>query len=292
MMYRYKDGNGQSVYSDRPPAAWEVSSSVEVIKNGVVVSSGPARKDSHAQAKGYIKDARKHIPKALVYVEYIEYLRKMNPARYTAYVRELAKSDPKSHANLLKAGLFQPLKAHQRLSNLMDAGVMTVGDLFAGRSGYAGAVTLAEKTLVDYMKKDGFSPPDVLGSKASTLPRTVPQYSTTRLGQWSKMQDVRAAKAAKQAQAALAGRPVLAAGAKAATRVGGPVIDAMIGAIDPNVFAGASALIGVNRIKTALQKKGVSLDLEEVDAIRRHLANGNIEAAKNVAREATLRSGK
>lgn len=144
-----------------------------------------------------------------MYVEYIEFLMKMHPGRYTAYVQQIKKTDPKSYANLKMAGLFQPIKAHQRLSNLMDAGVVMVGDLFAGRSGYAGAVTLAESTLVDYMKKDGALPPSVLGTQASTLPRNVPNYSNTRLGQWSRQQDAQVAQASKAAQATLGGKALL-----------------------------------------------------------------------------------
>lgn len=71
MLYRYKDISGQTVYSDRPPLPTEASTSVDVIKKGVVVSSAPATDNGHAQAKGLIKDAQKHIPKALVYIEYI-----------------------------------------------------------------------------------------------------------------------------------------------------------------------------------------------------------------------------
>ena len=293
MLYKYKDGSGQTVYSDQPPTAGETSSPVAVIRNGVVVDTVSAKKDDpYAKAKGYISDAKKHIPKVLVYVEYIEYLRKNNPARYIAFVQELAKNDPKSYANLQKAGLFQPLKAHQRLSNLIDAGVAVGGDLFAGKSGFSGVTTLAEKTLVDYMKKDGFIPPDVLGSKASTLPKTVPQYRSTRLGQWSQMQDAQIAKASKEAQKALAGRPVLAAGAKAATRIGGPVLDAIIGTLDPQVASGIFATAGLKKIEDNLKAEGIALDPEERLYLRNFLASGNIEAAKNILREATVRSKK
>ena len=81
MLYKYKDGSGQAVYSDQPPSASDASSPVVVIRNGVVVDTISAKRDDpYAKAKGYISDAKKHIPKALVYVEYIEYLRKNNPA--------------------------------------------------------------------------------------------------------------------------------------------------------------------------------------------------------------------
>ena len=78
MTYRYKDASGQTIYSDRPPAASEASSSVEVFRGGKFVSLAPAQEqNAHAEAKGHINDARKHIPKALVYVDYIEYLIKI-----------------------------------------------------------------------------------------------------------------------------------------------------------------------------------------------------------------------
>jgi len=287
MTYRYKDASGQTIYSDRPPAASEASSSVEVFRGGKFVSHAPAQaRNAHAEAKGYINDARNHIPKALVYVEYIEYLMKMYPGRYQAFVQEIKKSDPKSYANLKMAGLFQPLKPHQRLSNLMDAGVVMVGDLFAGRSGYAGAVTLAEKTLVDYMKKDGALPPDVLGSKASTLPRTVPNYSSSKLGQWSRQQDAQMAQAAK---ATLGGKPLLNAGARAATRVTGPVLDAMIGALDPQVMQGITA-IHFEKYLRDLSAKGIEIDLDARLILRGHMARGEWEAARNIVRDAAITS--
>lgn len=290
MLYKYKDGSGQTVYSDQPPSASETSSPIAVIRNGVVVDTVSAKKDDpYAKAKGYISDAKKHIPKALVYVEYIEYLRKNNPGRYIAFVQELAKNDPKSYANLQKAGLFQPLKAHQRLSNLIDSSVAVGGDLFAGKSGFSGITTLAEKTLVGYMKKDGFIPPDVLGSKATTLPKTVPQYSNTRLGQWSKMQDAQIAKLSKETQRALAGKPVLAAGATAATRVGGPVLDVMIRALDPQVFSGFSAIFGTANYIKESGEKGIHFTDEERVFLRGHFARSDWEAIRNLTREAALR---
>jgi hypothetical protein len=291
MMYRYKDSSGQTVYSDRPPSPGEARSSVDVIRNGAVVKSELAREENpHAQAKGYIKDARKHIPKALVYIEYIEYLRKHNPARYQAYMHELMTNDPKSYTTLVRAGLFRPLQPHQRLSNVMDAGVGLMDDLFAGRSGAGTALTFAEKTLVDYMKKDGFMP-NVLGSP-STLPKVVPQYSNTRLGQWSKMEDAKMAKTGKELQAALAGRPVLNAAASAATRVGGPVLDAMIGALDPQMVPGVAATFGFEKYKKDLANRGISLDGEEELYLRQYLASGNWEAARNLIKEAILRTKK
>lgn len=293
MLYRYKDGSGQTVYSDQPPPAGASNSSVAVIKNGVVVrNDAPTQKEQYDKAKGYIKGAKKHIPKAMVYVEYIEYLRKMYPARYLAYMRDLAKSDPESYVNLTKAGLFRPLKAHQRLANVMDGGVMVAGDLFAGRSGFDGAASYAEKTLVDYMKKDKFIPPDVLGSKGTTLPKQVPQFSNTRLGQWSKAEDVRSTAAAAKAGASLSNRTLIDAGAKAATRVAGPVLDVMIGALDPGVYSGVQALIGPKILEANLAKKGIFLDPDELLSVSRYIGQGNIEAVKNIVREAALRSKK
>ena len=292
MMYRYKDSLGQTVYSDQPPSPSDASSSVDVIRNGVLVKSEPAKEENpHAQAKGYIKDARKHIPKALVYIEYIEYLRSTDPVRYQAYLREIMANDPKAYVGLTKAGLFQPLKPHQRLSNMMDGGVGVVGDLFAGRSGSGGAVTYAEKTLADYMKKDRFLP-DVLGAKATTLPEKIPHYSGTRLGQWSKMEDAKMAKTGKQLQAALAGRPVLNAASTATTRVSGPVLDAMIGTLDPQVFSGGAAIFGPEAYRKKLMEKGIEPDVDEMLLLRGYFAGNDWEAVRNVGREAALRSKK
>ncbi len=291
MMYRYKDSAGQTVYQDRPPSASEAVSAVDVLSSGVLIKTEPAKQDPHAQAKGYIKDARKHIPKVLVYIEYIEYLRTTNPARYQAYLRQIMANDPKTHATLMRAGLFQPLKPYQRLSNMFDASVGAMGELFAGRSGAGAAASYAEKTLVDYMKKDRFMP-DVLGAKASTLPKEVAHYSNTRLGQWSKMEDVKVANASKLLQTTLTSRPVLNAAATAATKVSGPVLDAMIWALDPQTAPGILATAGLDAYVKNLEAKGIILDGDEVLYLRGHLARKDWEAARNLVREAALRSGK
>jgi hypothetical protein len=291
VLFSYKDSAGNTVFSDRPPPPGESSSPVGVSTNGGKVTGTLAdqHENGHAEARGHIKDARKHIPKALAYVDYIEYLIKMHPGRYTAYVHEIKKTDPKSYAALKQAGLFQPLKAHQRLSNLMDSGVVMVGDLFAGRSGYAGAVTLAESSLVDYMKKDGALPPSVLGSQASTLPRNVPNYSNTRLGQWSRQQDAQIAQASKAAQATLGGKPLLNAGAKAAGRVGGPVVDVLIGALDPQVMQGVVA-IRFEKYLRDLSTKGIEIDLEVRPILRGHMVRGEWDAARSIIRDAAAHS--
>ena len=125
---------------------------------------------------------------------------------------------------MVKAGIYQPLKIEKRLMNVMEASIGTLADVISGKSGLSNAVNYAEKTLVEYMKQDRFLPADVLGSKTSTLPEQVVNYSNTRLGQWSKMEDAKIAKTRKQLQAALSGTPVLNAASTAATRVGGPVL--------------------------------------------------------------------
>lgn len=291
MMYRYRDDKGQLVYSDRMPAPSEASSPVEFISNGMVVKKEAAPKSPYDEAKGYIGDARKHIPKVLVYIDYIEYLRKNNPVRYHAYMLDIKKNDPKTFITLTQAGIFQPLQPHQRLSNLMDTSVYAMGDLFAGRSGSRTATTYAEKTLTDYMKKDGFTPGNVLGSKATTLPQQVPTYSNTRLGQWSKKESERLAKISKEAKAVTSGRPLLKAASTTATRVGGPVLDVMIGALDPQMVPGIASTIGFVKYKKDLEAKGIYLYEEEI-YLRQYLASGNWEAARNLVKEAALRSAK
>lgn len=291
-MYRYRDEKGQLVYSDRMPTASEASALVDVISNGMVVKQETALKSSHDEAKGYIGDARKHIPKIIVYIDYIEYLRKNNPVRYQAYMLDIKKNDPKTFITLTQARVFQPLQPHQRLSNLMDASVAAMGDLFTGRSGFNTATTYAEKTLVEYMKKDGFTPGNVLGSKATTLPKQVPAYSNTRLGQWSKNESERLAKISKEALATTSGRPVLKAASTTATRVGGPILDVMIGALDPQMVPGIAATFGLDSYIRKLSAKGIILDDEEKLHLRGHLARSDWEAARNLVREAALRAAK
>ncbi|CAN7328836.1 hypothetical protein [Acidovorax sp. LjRoot117] len=291
MMYFYKDKNGHPVYSDRMPSPNETTSPVTVTLNGIVVKTESAPKSPHDEAKGYIADARKHIPKTIAYIDYVEYLRKNNPVRYHQYIMDIKKNDPKTFVKLTQARIFQPLQPHQRLSNMLDAGTSVLGDLFAGRSSTGTAATYAEKTLTDYMKKDGFIPGSVLGNKATTLPEKIPTYSNTRLGQWSQKESERLAKASKAAQTAVSGRPVLTAAGTAATRVGGPVLDAMIGALDPQMVPGIAATAGFAKYKKNLEAKGIFLYEDEL-YLRQYLASGNWEAARNLIREAALRSKK
>jgi hypothetical protein len=82
---------------------------------------------------------------------------------------------------------------------------------------------------------------------------------------------------------------VLNAASTAATRVGGPVLDVMIGALDPRVFAGISAIIGVKKISQNLLKKGIVLWPDEEYLLERYLAGQDWEAIRNVVREAALR---
>ncbi|MDZ4304012.1 MAG: hypothetical protein U1C13_20510 [Pseudomonas sp.] len=292
MMYRYRDDKGQWVYSDRMPTASETSTPVDYISNGMVVKKEAAPKSPHDEAKGYIGDARKHIPKMLVYLDYIEYLSKNNPVRYHAYMLDIKKNDPKTFVALTQARVFQPLQPHQRLSNLMDTGVSAMGDLFAGRSGSNTATTYAEKTLTEYMKKDGFTPGNVLGNKATTLPQQVPTYSNSRLGQWSKKESERLAKLSKEATATTSGRPLLKAASTTATRVGGPVLDVMIGALDPQMVPGIGATVGLDQYVKNLRAKGIELWDEEIYYLRGHLARNDWEAARNLVREAALRNAK
>ncbi|WP_156370928.1 MULTISPECIES: hypothetical protein [unclassified Acidovorax] len=289
MMYFYKDKNGHPVYSDRMPSPNETTSPVTVTLNGIVVKTESAPKSPHDEAKGYIADARKHIPKTIAYIDYVEYLRKNNPVRHHQYMMDIKKNDPKTFVKLTQARIFQPLQPHQRLSNMLDAGTSVLGDLFAGRSSTGTAATYAEKTLTDYMKKDGFIPGSVLGNKATTLPEKIPTYSNTRLGQWSQKESERLAKASKAAQTAVSGRPVLTSAGMAATRVGGSVLDAMIGALEPSAYAGFSALLGTAAIEKDLQKKGIILWPEEKYYLTRHLAGKDWEAARNIIKEAAVR---
>jgi hypothetical protein len=82
---------------------------------------------------------------------------------------------------------------------------------------------------------------------------------------------------------------VLNAASTAATRVGGPVLDVMIGALDPQVFAGVSAIAGAEMIDKNLRKRGIILDDDEKYLLPRYIANQQWEEIRNVMREAALR---
>lgn len=252
-MYRYTNSSGQVTYSDTMPVS-AGKLQVDVIENGKVIktiSSNP-----YDDAKSYINISKKHIPKTLVYIEYIEYLMKHNPVRYHTFVEEMKLKDVQTYAKLHKAGLFGALNTGQRLSNALDLTVGVFDEVFlTGKPGTA-AVKWSEKTLTDYMKKDGFLPRDVLGSKATTLPQHVPHYSSSRLGQWSQAEDVKAVAAAKATQKALGGRPVLTAAGTAASRVGGAVLGIGIEMLNPEVANSAGREV-LRRNAKNLYEKGV-----------------------------------
>ena len=69
-LYKWQDASGRTIYSDRMPATNAHTGSVANIRNGKAteVSTGP----SHSDVKSGIKAAAKHIPKAQIYLDYIE----------------------------------------------------------------------------------------------------------------------------------------------------------------------------------------------------------------------------
>ena len=130
--------------------------------DGEVVESYDA--DGYKRAKGYIGDAQKHIPKAHIYLDYLEYLRDHKPGQFQKVMKELKKADPQTYITLQRYQIFRPISRAERMTNTLNASV----ELFKGNVSKA-ATKWFESTLTSMMKKDGFLPLDVLGTKATTL---------------------------------------------------------------------------------------------------------------------------
>ena len=254
MHYRYTNSSGQVTFSDTMPVS-AGKMQVDVIENGKVIKT--IDNDPYADSKSYINITKKHIPKTLVYIEYLEYLMMGDRRRFDNLLEEMKRKDPKTYEKLHKAGLFRKLTTEKRLSNALDLTVGVFDEVFlAGKPGTAVA-TWTEKTLTDFMKKDGFLPPDVLGDKATTLPKHVPRYSSSRLAQWSRQEDARLVQVMKTTQKMVSERPVLNASATALSRLSGSLLSFGIAALDPEAVSGVSA-IQATRIGGQLIPESVS----------------------------------
>lgn len=247
-VYRVVRSDGSVEYTDTPSGAGRI----EAVRPGSAASAArqrqnPRQSESERQreaaerrydpklAAELIKEAQKRVPKVVDYLDYIDYLRHNSPIRFDRVMNELRQQDPQTWLKLQKYPQFRPLRE-------TAIGIKAGDRLLAGGIGLASgnAMGSAEKwmetTLKELMKRDRFGPyADVLGSKATTLAVPEVRYSNSRLGQYLKGEDVRAAAAAKATakdlETARAG--LRAAKGAAVTRAMGPVVDLGIGMLDP-----------------------------------------------------------
>jgi hypothetical protein len=285
-LFKHVGADGSVSYSDRPPAD---AGSTQTLRSDGRAQSREGNQ-AYEDAKAYIKEAQKRGPKLVDYLQYIEYLRNHNPWKLDRVLRELQHNDPETWLKLQKYPQFKPianaalgLKAGEK--HLLS--LPSVAGKFTG-----GAERWFETTVKDLMKRDRWGPyADVLGAKATTLPAPpTPQYSRSRLGQYLKGEDARAAQAAKAAANNLeASRAaVRASRATAVSRVGNPLIEVGIGALNPEVFNGISYIQGV-RLAKELEAKGI-LDQDEAYMLPRMLAAQQFDKAMEMIRAGKARA--
>ncbi|RIX47543.1 MAG: DUF4124 domain-containing protein [Rhodocyclales bacterium GT-UBC] len=257
-LYRIVRPDGRIEYTDHPGV-------VENLTNGGFKRDEQKRVPlDHNAITSAIKEIQKRIPKLNDYLDYIDYLRHNKPRAFDAVMKELERSDIKTYIALQKHPQFRPLgqtlvglKAGEK-SLALGAGLATGG--FTGSK-----EKWLESTVKDMMKRDNWGPyAKVLGARASTLPAPpAPIYSNSRLGQYLKTDDARAAATSKEAATALekARAGVRAARGMAAPRVLGPIVDLGLGALDPE-NASTSGKIALKLKAQKLYELGILDELE------------------------------
>lgn len=272
-VYRYVTADGGTGYADRPP---DGAGGVERVRPG----SGKAAQERdgsqvHQDAVKAIKEAQARIPKLKDYWDYLEFLRTHNPLRFDRALNELKREDPEAWIKLQRHPGFRPLRetalGPKAVSKNLAAGI----GLITGK--YTGSVEKwLETTVQDMMKQQRYGAyADVLGAKASTSPPPpAPAYSNSRLGQYLKQEDARLAKAGKDAAKAVEqSRAALRTGlASAISRVGGPLVDVGLGALNPQVHAGATNAAIEIKLKRALASG--ALDEEQYIVAHNLMAQG------------------
>jgi len=291
-IYKHTDAAGKVTYSDRPVTE---PGTAEVLRSDGTRKEKPREDDDKAkqfsEARSLIKAAQKHGGKINDYIQELDYLRTHNPVKLDAALKELRESDPKLWLELQKHPQFRPLveslSFNKNSTRYLEAGVEAVGTLAtkgAVSVPVAVAPKLGESTVKDLMKRDRYpGSSDVLGSKASTLPEPPkPTYSNTKLGEWRKAEDTRLATAGKEAakDMSAAAQGTRAASAAALSRVLGPLLDVGIGALNPEVASGISAIRGM-QIARKLEDKGI-LDGVESLQLRGLMAAGKYDEARQM----------
>ena len=243
-VYRIVREDGSVEYTDVPSGAGQI----DAVRPGSSRCDDEARRREDTKtAETLIKEAQKRIPKVTDYLDYLDYLRHNSSIRFDHVMDELRREDPQTWLKLQKHPQFRPLRETvlgiKAGSNLLGAGVGLASGKFTGS-----VEKWMESTLKDLMKRDRFGPyADVLGTKASTLPAKSATYSNSRLGQYLKIEDARAAAAAKAAAKELesANAGLRSAAGGSVVRVVGPLVDLGIGALRVETFRGISAVQGM-----------------------------------------------
>lgn len=251
-VYRITRPDGSVEYTDTPQGQGDVRN---VDEHGRIVD--------HAAVKDLIKQVQKRIVKLNDYLDYLAYLRDHRPHQLDRVLLELKQTDPEAWLSLQKYPQFRPLRQTTLGLKAAEKHATAMIGMAGGKVGGSLEGWL-ETTVKDMMKRDRWGPyADVLGSKASTLPQKTPTYSNSRLGQYLKTEDTRAARsaaaAAKDGDAARAA--LRGAKATAVTRALNPMLELGLEALNPD----RARDIGteVLRVKARrLYEKGV-LDVEQ-----------------------------
>ncbi len=289
-VYRIQRADGSWEFTDVPQGAGRVERVQPGRAGGSTAQDEEQRKQAYQEARSLIKEAQKRIPRLIDYLDYLSYLRHHSPQRLDRVLRELQRSDPQTWLKLQKYPQFRPLRdtvlGLKAADKQLAAGIgLATGSLTGS------AEKWLETTVKDMMKRDRFGPyAEVLGAKASTLPAAKPPYySNSRLGQYLKQEDARQAAAAKAAAKELDTARAAYRGARstAISRGLNPLLDLGLGALDPDVFRGASAIQGM-RLRKQLVEKQI-LSEEEAYPIPGMLARGEYEQLKRLIEDGIQR---
>ncbi len=291
-IYRIDRPDGTREYTDVPQGTGKVTS---IRRDGRGTAERERTAEEHNRyVKGLIKAAQVRAPKLADYLEYLSYLRHNSPVRFDRVMRELRAEDPETWMKLQKYPQFRPLKES---SIGLKAGANIMGaaaGLAAGRFG-GSAEKWMESTLKDLMKRDRFGPyAEVLGDKASTLPTKTQTYSHSRLGQYLKNEHAEAAIASGKAAKDLASSQsaLRAARGTAVVRGVGPMVDVMIGALNPDMLSSAAILLLNKRIGN-MHHDGVLSDDEYIEA-RSLLSQskfGELKGYLDIAQQTYIKGG-
>jgi hypothetical protein len=274
-VYRVTRSDGSVEFTDVPSGA----DSFRSMRPGAGSRESEADKKprDHKSNEQLIRELQKRIPKLPDYLEYIDYLRHNSPMRFEYAMNELRREDPQAWLKLQKYPQFRPLRESalglKAGSNLMEASVHLAVGKFAGS-----AEKWMESTLKTMMVRDRWGPhADVLGSKATTMPSKTTTYSNSRLGQHMKANasNVEAAGKAATKELALSQAGQRAAGATAAVRVFGPIVDFGVAALKPETGEGTLSFLAWRRLnKLAIRNPAIGLDTAAHETARQLLSTG------------------
>ncbi len=253
-IYKSIGPDGTTVYSQSRPTSGKYQ---EVGPSGRKTERDAEH--DHAQARKLISETRKRVPKLREYFEYLSYLRHHSPLRFDEALRDLKRSDPQAWMALQKHPQFRPLR--ETAIGLKAANRNLAAGIGFASGNFTGTVEKwLESTVKNLMKRDRF------GSYSD-----VPKASSAR-----QMDTARAA--------------VRSSAATAFTRVGNPLIDLGVGALDPEVFRGVSAIQGM-RLGKKLVEDGTLMP-EEALELRGMMARGEFAEARSLIESGLERARK